>query len=159
MRLPRWLIGKESACQFRRHRRRGFDYWVRKIPLEEEMGNPLQYSCLWNSMDRGAWWAIAHRVANSWIWLRGWAHIYTQELYLVYCDRSFPGKESASNARDPSSIPGLGRSPWIRDSLTTPVFMGFPGGSDSKESACNVGKLGSIPEWGRSPEGGHGNPF
>ena len=86
-------------------------------------------------------------------------HIHTQELCLVYCDRSFPGKESASNARDPSSIPGLGRSPWIRDSLTTPVFMGFPGGSDSKESACNVGKLGSIPEWGRSPEGGHGNPL
>ena len=81
-------------------------------------------------------------------------HIHTQELCLVYCDRSFPGKESASNARDPSSIPGLGRSPWIRDSLTTPVFMGFPGGSDSKESACNVGKLGSIPEWGRFPEGG-----
>ena len=29
-------------------------------------GNPLQYSCLENSMDRGAWWAIVHRVANSW---------------------------------------------------------------------------------------------
>ena len=25
---------------------------------EEENGNPLQYSCLENSMDRGAWWAI-----------------------------------------------------------------------------------------------------
>ena len=27
-------------------------------PLEEENGNPLQYSCLKNSMDRGAWQAI-----------------------------------------------------------------------------------------------------
>ena len=27
---------------------------------------PLQYSCLENSMDREAWWAIVHRVANSW---------------------------------------------------------------------------------------------
>ena len=26
-------------------------------------GNPLQYSCLENSMDRGAWWAIVHGVA------------------------------------------------------------------------------------------------
>ena len=26
----------------------------------EEDGNPLQYSCLGNSMDRGAWWAIVH---------------------------------------------------------------------------------------------------
>jgi len=27
--------------------------------------NPLQYSCLENSMDRGAWWATVHRVAKS----------------------------------------------------------------------------------------------
>ena len=35
--LHRWLSGKESTCQCRRHRRWGFDPWVRKIPLEEEM--------------------------------------------------------------------------------------------------------------------------
>ena len=29
-------------------------------------GNPLQYSCLDNPMDRGAWRAIVHRVAKSW---------------------------------------------------------------------------------------------
>ena len=28
-------------------------------------GNPLQYSCLENPMNRGAWWAIVHRVAHS----------------------------------------------------------------------------------------------
>ena len=27
-------------------------------------GNPFQYSCLENSMDRGAWWAIVHAVAE-----------------------------------------------------------------------------------------------
>ena len=31
----------------------------------EENGNPLQYSCLENPMDRGALWAIVHRVAKS----------------------------------------------------------------------------------------------
>ena len=31
----------------------------------EGNGNPLQYSCLENSMDRGAWWATVHRVAKS----------------------------------------------------------------------------------------------
>ena len=31
----------------------------------EGNGNPLQYSCLENPMDRGAWWAIVHRVAKS----------------------------------------------------------------------------------------------
>ena len=28
-------------------------------------GNPLQYSCLENSMDRRGWWATVHGVANS----------------------------------------------------------------------------------------------
>ena len=33
-------------------------------------GNPLQYSCLENPMDRGAWWATVHGVAKSWTWLK-----------------------------------------------------------------------------------------
>ena len=33
-------------------------------------GNPLQYSCLENPMDRGAWWATVHRVAQSWTRLK-----------------------------------------------------------------------------------------
>ena len=32
--------------------------------------------------------------------------------------------------------------PWRKDRLPTPVFLGFPGGSESKESACNSGDLG-----------------
>ena len=32
--------------------------------LGEENGNPLQYSCLENSMDRGVWWATVHGVAE-----------------------------------------------------------------------------------------------
>ena len=31
----------------------------------EGNGNPLQYSCLGNSMDRGAWWAAVHGVAKK----------------------------------------------------------------------------------------------
>ena len=31
----------------------------------EGNGNPLQYSCLKNSMDRGAWWTTTHGVTNS----------------------------------------------------------------------------------------------
>ena len=34
--LPRWLSGKESACQCKRHERRGFDPWVKKIPSKRE---------------------------------------------------------------------------------------------------------------------------
>ena len=32
----------------------------------EGNGNSLQYSCLENSVDRGAWWAIGHGVTKSW---------------------------------------------------------------------------------------------
>ena len=43
-------------------RKPGFDSWIRKIPGG---GNPLQYSCLEKSMDRGAWQATVHGVAES----------------------------------------------------------------------------------------------
>ena len=33
---------------------------------EEGHGNPLQYSCLENPMDRGVWWTTVHGVAKSW---------------------------------------------------------------------------------------------
>ena len=38
-------------------------------------GNPLQYSCLGNPMDRGAWWATVHGVAKNQTWLSDWAHL------------------------------------------------------------------------------------
>ena len=53
---------------------------------------------------------------------------------------------------------GLG-DPLENDRLPTPVFLGFPSGSDGKESACNVVDLGSIPGLRRSPGGGHGKPL
>ena len=40
----------------------------------------------------------------------------------------------------------VGKIPWRRDRLPTPVFLGVPGGSKGKESTCNA-------------EGGHGNPL
>ena len=51
--------GKEPACQCGRHKRCEIDPWVGKIPWRRR-GNPLQYSCLGNPMDRGAWRAIVH---------------------------------------------------------------------------------------------------
>ena len=44
-------------------RKSGFDLCVGKIPGEGN-GNPLQYSCLKNLMDRGAWHAIIHGVTK-----------------------------------------------------------------------------------------------
>ena len=53
--------------------------------------------------------------------------------------------------RRPGFNSWVGRICWRRDTLPTPVFLGFPCGSAGKESAHNEGDLGSIPGLGRSP--------
>ena len=45
-------------------------------------GNPLQYSCLGNPMDRGAWWATVHGVAKSQTWLSTHACMHSTILIL-----------------------------------------------------------------------------
>ena len=49
----------------------------------EENGNPLQYSCLENPMDRGAWWATAHGVAKSQTRLSNFTLLYILNTYYV----------------------------------------------------------------------------
>jgi len=44
-------------------------------------GNLLQYSCLENLMDRGAWWATVHGVAKSQTWLKQLNSTYTIDIY------------------------------------------------------------------------------
>ena len=70
--LPRWFTpgflgfpgGKESACQCRRAGDSGLiPGWG--ISPGEGNGYPLQYSCLENKMDRGAWQAIVLGAAND----------------------------------------------------------------------------------------------
>ena len=83
-------------------------------------GNPLKHSCLKNTVDRGAWRAIVHRVTKSQTrpkqlstHSRWCAKLWNWGIY-QHC-RGFPsvsvGKESACSAGDPGLIPGWGRSP------------------------------------------------
>ena len=60
--FPGDLDGKESACH---EGDSGSIPGSGRFPGEEN-GNPLQYSCLENSMDRGAWWYTVHEIAKSW---------------------------------------------------------------------------------------------
>ena len=68
----RWCNGKESACQCRRCKRHSFNLWIGKLPSKRKY--ILQYSCLENSKDRGAWQATVHGVAKSQAMLSDWAH-------------------------------------------------------------------------------------
>ena len=71
----------------------------------EGNGHSLQYSCLENSMDQGAWQTIVHGVTKS------WTHMLRKilvEITHIYCGSA--SKESACNVGDLGSIPRLGRS-------------------------------------------------
>ena len=61
------------------------------------------------------------------------------------------GKNQPAIAGDPSFDSWVRKIRWRRDRLPTPVFLGFPCGSASKESARNVGDLGLTPGLGKSP--------
>ena len=54
-------------------------------------GNPLYYSCLQNSMDRGAWQAIVHGAAKSRTQLSDWAHTHPiqEKIYISTCRESW----------------------------------------------------------------------
>ena len=66
---PGGASGKESTCQCRRYKR--------QVPSPGEgNGNPLQYSCMENSVDRGSWWASVHGVPKSPTQLSKAAHVF-----------------------------------------------------------------------------------
>ena len=96
MGLPRWFSCKRTHLPMQ-------ETWVeilgsRRFPGVRN-GNPLQYSCLENLMDRGAWWAAAHRVTKSW----------TRLSLCVFCDINLlsPAKcglQQETNSRLPRSV-------------------------------------------------------
>ena len=71
------VSGKEPACQFRRHKRHGFDPWVEKIPWRRAWHSHSSILAWRIPMDRGAWQATVHRVEKSqtqlkWLSTAGW---------------------------------------------------------------------------------------
>ena len=87
-----------------------------------------------------------------WIWAR-LLHVYILKRWAFLVAHLVKNLQ----CRRPPFNSWIKKIPWRRDRLPTPVFLGFPGGSEGKESACNAGDLGWIPGLGRSPGGGHGN--
>ena len=136
---------------------RSLNHWRRRW-------HPLQYSCLENPMDGGAWWAAVHGVAKSWTWLSDFPftfHFHALE------------KEMATHSSvlawripgmvEPGGLPSMGlhrvRKDWSDLAAAAVLTMGCSWWLVDKESTCNARQLGSVLGWGRSPGGGHGNPF
>ena len=89
--LPRWLSGKESACQAEDTGDVGSVPGLGRSPGGGN-GNTFQYSCLEYSVDRGAWQVTVHGVAElgttEWLSmhtvLAPWALSFTLHLHLFY---------------------------------------------------------------------------
>ena len=64
--LPLWasLVAQLKRIHFLQSRRCGFDIWVEKIHGEGN-GNPLQYSCLENPIDREAWLSLVAQLVKN----------------------------------------------------------------------------------------------
>ena len=59
--------------------------WVGKVPGRRTW-QPTQYSCLENSMDRGAWWATVHRITQTWTWQKRFSmHAQASNSIRYYC--------------------------------------------------------------------------
>ena len=99
----------------------------------EGNSTPLQYSCLENPMDGGAWQATVHRVTKSQARL---SHF----IFFLGFPCGSDGDEFACNAGNLSLIPGLGRFPWRREWLPTPVFL--PGKSHGQRSLVGYSSRG-----------------
>ena len=62
--FPDGTSGREPTSQCQRHKRCKFNPWIERSPGGRH-GNLLQYSCMENPMDRGAWRVTVHGVAKS----------------------------------------------------------------------------------------------
>ena len=90
--------------------------------LGEGNGTPLQYSCLENPTDGGAWWAAIHGVAKSRTRLSNFTH-YTVNWGFLGGAR---GKEPSYQCRTHKSHgfdPWVEKIPWRRAWQSTPVFL------------------------------------
>ena len=86
-----------------------FNFMTTRYVQGEGNGNPLQYSCLENPIDGGAWWAAVHGVARSQTWLINFTctfhfHALEKEMathFSIFAWR-IPGTE------EPSGLPSMG---------------------------------------------------
>ena len=65
-----WTEGLQSMGSLRLDTTERLHFHFSLSCIGEGNGNPLQYSCLDNPRDRGAWWAAVYGVAQSWTRLK-----------------------------------------------------------------------------------------
>ena len=131
--------------------------FILSIPIaqiREGNGTPLQYSCLENSMDRGAWWAAVHGVAKSQTRLSDFT--FTFHFHALEKENGNPLQCSClENPRDGgawwAAVYGVAENRTQLKQLSS-----ISSSSDGQESAYNARDLDLISGSGRSPREGNG---
>ena len=80
-----------------------------QVIFGEGNGTPLQYSCLENPMDRGAWWAAVHRVTMSWTRLSNFTftfHFYALGKEMATCSSVLAWRVPGTG--EPGGLPSVG---------------------------------------------------
>ena len=108
--LPQWLSNEESAYCARATGDQGSIPGSGRFPGGGH-GNPVQYSCLENPMDRGGWRAIVHRVTNSQILLK-WLSMQACTHWLLIL--SFLGTFTICLVPHPDSLVWLSAYQWAQ---------------------------------------------
>ena len=136
-----------------------FCMWV-TIKIGEGNGNPLQYSCLENPMDRGAWWAAVHGVEKSQTLLSDFS-FYFHALEKEMATHSSVLAWRIPGMGEPGGLPSMGSHKvghdWSDAAAATIKIV--PWWLSDKESTCKAGDMVSIPVLGSSHGDGNGNPL
>ena len=108
-----WLYSLQLKMEKNKHfmfRRTG-DWYLGAVSIHigEGNGTPLQYSCLENPMDGGAWQAAVHGVAQSWTWLSD----FTFTFYFHALEKAMATHSSVLAWRipgtgEPGGLPSMG---------------------------------------------------
>ena len=114
-------------------------------------GTPLQYSCLENPMDGGAWWAAVHGVTRSQTRVSDFPftfHFHALEKEMATHSSVLAWKIPGTG--EPGGLPSMGSHrvghDWSDLAAAAAVwFWGFPDSSVGKESTWNAGDSSSIP--------------
>ena len=96
--------GEEGEGEMYGEKRRNLQHQI-----GEGNGTPLQYSCLENPMDGGAWWAAVHGVAKSWIRLSNFTftfHFHTLEKAMAPHSSTLAWRVPGTG--EPDGLPSMG---------------------------------------------------
>ena len=123
---------------------------VKNLPAGERNGTPLQYSCLENPMDGGAWQAAVHGVAEG----RTWLSDFTFTIHFHALEKEMATHSSVLAWRtpgkgEPGGLPSMGSHRVGHDWSDLAAAA----------AAIDTRDSGLIPATGRSPGRGNGHPL